>query len=123
MNLKYQTRKGISPPVVLDWSGTEEQLKEHLLDDCGVDIVISRSFEGQTMECRLTKAGDFAIEDEGKDRIYLKPRTRCTVTNKNGEQIVNTIIDLNARLDQVDRIRLMETFLTETNLFENKDII
>tara|TARA_B100001287_G_C22686600_1_gene534212 strand:+ start:24555 stop:24926 length:372 start_codon:yes stop_codon:yes gene_type:complete len=118
MQLSYQTPNGIEE----FWTGTEEQLKKHLLDDCGVDIVISRNIEGQKMECRLTKAGDFAIEDMGNDRIYLKPRTRCTLTDKNGVQIVNTIIDLDARLDQVERIRLMEKFLTEID-FENKDII
>ena len=47
-------------------------------------------------------------------RTYLKPRSRCTVSTPDGTQVVNTIIDLDARMDQVKRIEMMEEFLTDT---------
>ena len=98
----------------ITWTSTEKSLKVFLLDDCGVDIAITKKNENQRYECRLTKSGDFAISETEEVRTYLKPRSRCIVSTPNGEQIVNTIIDLDARMDQVKRIELMEEFLTDT---------
>jgi len=119
MNLKYTTSDGQEQ----DWHGTENALKVFLLEECGPDITITRMTEDGQMECRLTKAGDFAIVDENRQeedgtirkyRIYLKPRSRCTVTKMDGTQVVNTIIDLDARTNQVKRVEMMEEFLTDT---------
>ncbi len=96
------------------WVLEEAALKVFLLDDCGPDIAITKKNGDQRLECRLTKSGDFAIAEDDGVRTYLKPRSRCTVSTPDGTQVVNTIIDLDARIDQVKRIELMEEFLTDT---------
>lgn len=110
MQLNYLTIDGQEVP----WSKTEKTLKVFLLEDCGPDIAITKKNGDQRLECRLTKSGDFAIAEDDGSRTYLKPRSRCTVSTPDGTQVVNTIIDLDARIDQVKRIELMEEFLTDT---------
>tara|TARA_B100000282_G_C31502370_1_gene385591 strand:- start:193 stop:561 length:369 start_codon:yes stop_codon:yes gene_type:complete len=110
MQLNYLTIDGQE----VSWSKTEAALKVFLLDDCGPDIAITKKNGDQRLECRLTKSGDFAITEAKGVRTYLKPRSRCTVSTPDGTQVVNTIIDLDARMDQVKRIEMMEEFLTDT---------
>ena len=110
MKLNYMTIEGDE----VTWTSTEKSLKVFLLEDCGVDIAITQKNENQRYECRLTKSGDFAISETEGVRTYLKPRSRCIVSTPDRTQIVNTIIDLDARINQVKRIELMEEFLTDT---------
>ena len=109
MQLNYLTIDGQE----VSWSKTEAALKVFLLDDCGPDIAITKKNGDQRLECRLTKSGDFAITEAKGGEIYSN-HARCTVSTPDGTQVVNTIIDLDARMDQVKRIEMMEEFLTDT---------
>ena len=105
MELKY-----IEGDEIIEWNGSERELQEYLLSTCGTDI----RFEFEDLAnnkkqaiALLTTSGDFHVEINDDEKLYIKPRTRLTIV-EGGKVDVSAIVDIDARELLAERMELIQ---------------